>query len=231
LSERVALSWSGGKDSAVTLARLRGDPRWEVAVLLTTVTEGYDRISLHGVRRLLLEAQAHAIGVPLIVAYIPPDATEEIYRIRMEQAFRVLLTGGITTVAFGDLFLEDVRRYREGWLRAIGMKPIFPLWQQDTRCLAETIVRDGFAAILTCVDTTWLRTEFAGRQFDVELLRDLPGDVDPCGERGEFHTFVYDGPIFCHRVPVCVGERVQRGVRTFCDLTLSLSPESKGQSS
>ena len=226
MSELVALSWSGGKDSAMTLARLRSDPRWEVAVLLTTVTEDYDRISLHGVRRLLLEAQAHAIGVPLIVAYIPSDATDEIYRIRMDQAFCVLLTSGITTVAFGDLFLEDVRRYREGWLPTIGMKPIFPLWQQDTRRLAGSFIRDGFAAILTCVDTTWLGMEFAGRQFDADLLRDLPGNVDPCGERGEFHTFVYDGPIFRHRVPVCVGERVQRGVRTFCDLTLSLSPES-----
>ena len=230
MSERVALSWSGGKDSSMTLARLRGDPRWEVAVLLTTVTEEYDRISLHGVRRLLLEAQAHAIGVPLLVAEIPPDATDEMYRIRMEQAFRVLLTEGITTVAFGDLFLEDIRRYRAGWLPTIGMKPIFPLWQLDTRRLAETFIRDGFAAVLTCVDTTWLGEEFAGRQFDTELLRDLPEDVDPCGERGEFHTFVHDGPILRHRVPICVGERVQRGVRTFCDLTFGVSPESKGQS-
>jgi uncharacterized protein (TIGR00290 family) len=219
--ERVALAWSGGKDSSMTLTRLRADLHCEVAVLLTTVTEDYNRISLHGVRRELLEDQAWAVGVPLTVAYIPADATDEIYRARMEQTFRTLLADGITTVAFGDLFLEHVRRYREGWLPTIGVKPIFPLWHEDTRRLAEAFVQEGFAAIVACVDTTWLDPEFVGRQFDAGFLHDLPAHVDPCGERGEFHTFVYDGPIFHHRVPVHTGERVQRGVRVFCDLTLA----------
>jgi len=125
------------------------------------------------------------------------------------------------TVAFGDLFLENVRRYRESWLPTIGVTPIFPLWHQDTRRVAETFVQEGFAAIVTCVDTTWLDAEFAGRQFDAAFLHDLPAHVDPCGECGEFHTFVYDGPSFHHRLPVRVGERVQRGVRVFCDLTLA----------
>ncbi len=221
MPERVALAWSGGKDSSMSLTRLRADLHCEVAVLLTTVTEDYNRISLHGVRRELLEAQALAVRVPLTVAYIPADATEEIYRARMEQAFRTLMADAITTVAFGDLFLEHVRRYREGWLSTLGVKPIFPLWHEDTRRLAETFVQEGFAAIVTCVDATWLESEFAGRQFDAAFLRDLPAHVDPCGERGEFHTFVYDGPIFHHRVPVRVGDRVQRGVCVFCDLTLA----------
>lgn len=219
MAERVALSWSGGKDSGMTLARLRADPHYEVAVLLTTVTEDYNRISSHGVRWELLEAQARAVGVPLTVAYIPADATNEIYQARMEQALRAVLANGITTLAFGDLFLEDVRRYREGWLPTIGMKPIFPLWHEDTRHLAETFVQERFAGIVVCVDTMWLAPEFAGRQFDAAFLHDLPAHVDPCGERGEFHTFVYDGPIFHDRVGIQTGDRVQRGVRLFCDLT------------
>lgn len=229
MAERVALSWSGGKDSGMTLARLHTDTHYEVAVLLTTVTEDYNRISAHGVRRELLEAQARAAGVALTVAYIPADATNEIYQARMEQALRTVLAMGITTVAFGDLFLEDVRRYREGWLPTIGVKPIFPLWHEDTKRLAQTFVQEGFAAIVACVDTTWLDPEFAGRQFDVAFLQDLPAHVDPCGERGEFHTFVYDGPIFHHRVPIQTGERVQRGVRVFCDLTLAPASSRKEQ--
>jgi len=215
---RVALAWSGGKDSTMTLAKLRTDPHYEVDILVTTVTEDYQRISLHGVRRELLEAQAQAVGFPLTVVYIPANATDEIYKARMEQTLRPLLADGITTVAFGDLFLEHVRRYRERWLPTVGITPIFPLWHEDTRRMAEIFLQDGFAAIVACVDTTWLNPEFAGRQYDAAFLRDLPAHVDPCGERGEFHTFVYDGPIFHHRVPVQTGERVQRGGRVFCDL-------------
>ncbi len=218
MPERVAVAWSGGKDSALTLKKLREGTPWEVAALLTTVTEDYDRISLHGVRRELLEAQAQAIGIPLTIAYIPADATDEIYRTRMEQAFRRLREDRITTIAFGDLFLEHVRRYRQDWLPSIGVKPVFPLWHEDTQRLAETFVAEQYSAIVVCVDTTWLNADFVGREFDVAFLRDLPAHVDPCGENGEFHTFVYDGPIFHRGVPVRTGERVQRDVRIFCDL-------------
>lgn len=227
MPERVAVAWSGGKDSSLTLRSLREDTRWEVAALLTTVTEDYDRISLHGVRRELLEAQAQALRIPLTIAYIPGDATDEIYRTQMEQAFRRLREDRITTIAFGDLFLEHVRRYRQDWLPSIGVKPIFPLWHEDTRRLAETFVQEEYAAIVVCVDTTWLDSEFVGREFDAAFLRDLPAHVDPCGEHGEFHTFVYDGPIFHRRVPVRTGERVQRGVRIFCDL-MKAPPSSRG---
>ncbi len=219
MQERVILSWSGGKDSTMTLWAVRADPRYEVAVLLTTVTECYNRVSLHGVRRELLEEQAQAIELPLEIAYIPPDASDEIYRTRMEHPLTRFQMEGIATVAFGDLFLEDVRQYREKWLPAIGLKPIFPIWQTDTAQLARTFIELGFAAVVACVDTKWLAPEFAGREFDASFLRDLPPQVDPCGERGEFHTFVYDGPLFRNAVPIQVGERVQRDERTFCDLT------------
>ncbi len=218
MPERVAVAWSGGKDSSLTLWRLREDTHWEVAALLTTVTEDYDRISMHGVRRELLEAQAQAMGIPLAIAYIPADATDEIFRTRMEQAFCRLREDRITTIAFGDLFLEHVRRYRQDWLPSIGVTPIFPLWHEDTERLAETFVAEGYGAIVVCVDTTWLDAEFVGREFDAAFLRDLPAHVDPCGEHSEFHTFVYDAPIFHRGVPVRIGERVQRGVRIFCDL-------------
>lgn len=203
----------------MTLWAVRADPRYEVAVLLTTVTECYNRVSLHGVRRELLEEQAQAIELPLEIACIPPDASDEIYRTRMEHTLNRLQMEGIATVAFGDLFLEDVRQYREKWLPAIGLKPIFPIWQTDTAQLARTFIELRFAAVVACVDTKWLAPEFAGREFDASFLRDLPPQVDPCGERGEFHTFVYDGPLFRNAVPIQVGERVQRDERTFCDLT------------
>lgn len=203
----------------MTLWAVRADPRYEVAVLLTTVTECYNRVSLHGVRRELLEEQAQAIELPLEIACIPPDASDEIYRTRMEHTLNQFQMEGIATVAFGDLFLEDVRQYREKWLPAIGLKPIFPIWQTDTAQLARTFIELGFAAVVACVDTKWLAPEFAGREFDASFLRDLPPQVDPCGERGEFHTFVYDGPLFRNAVPIQVGERVQRDERTFCDLT------------
>lgn len=227
MRERVTLSWSGGKDSTMTLWVLRADPSYEVAVLLTTVTEGYDRISLHGVRRELLEAQAQALELPLEIATIPPDASDEVYRTRMEQVLRRLQAQGIVTVAFGDLFLEDVRRYREQWLRTIELKPIFPLWHTDTAQLSLAFVEHGFAAVVTCVDTRWLAPELAGRKFDASFLCDLPPQVDPCGERGEFHTFVYDGPLFRHAVPVRIGERVQRDGRTFCDLLHDVTKSQK----
>lgn len=215
---RVLQSWSGGKDSCLALASLRADPEYSVEALLTTVTEGYDRVSMHGVRRALVELQAAALGCPLTVVEIPQRATNAEYESAMETAFGRFRTQGVAAVAFGDLFLADVRRYREEWLARAGMKPIFPIWGEDTRRLAAEFVARGFQAVLTCVDTRVLDPAFAGRRFDRALLADLPATVDPCGERGEFHTFVFDGPAFGRAVPVVLGETVQRDAWRFCDL-------------
>jgi uncharacterized protein (TIGR00290 family) len=217
------LAWSGGKDSSLALAALRDDPTVDVVALLTTVTRDYDRISMHGVRRTVLEAQVRAIGLPLFEASIPVAASNEIY----EQAFGSALDElrreypSLRYIAFGDLFLTDVRAYRERLLTPLGWTPVFPLWGRDTTTLADRFVRDGYRAILTCVDTTQLGAEFAGRDFDSTLLADLPAAVDPCGERGEFHTCVYAGPIFRVALPVRAGEQVLRDGRfQYCDVTL-----------
>lgn len=216
--ERVLMGWSGGKDSALSLHELQGDPGVEVAGLLTTLTEGYDRVSMHAVRRTLLEQQAEAVGVPLHKVYIPQNCTNEIYEARMREALEAFQAQRITTNAFGDLFLEDVRQYRERNLARIGMKAIFPIWGQDTHALARSFVDMGFKAILTCVDPRHLDRSFAGRFFDGTLLEDLPPEVDPCGENGEFHTFVFDGPIFQHPIQCAVGEVVERDGFVFCDV-------------
>jgi uncharacterized protein (TIGR00290 family) len=216
--ERIVQSWSGGKDSCMSLAALLRDERRSVATLLTTVTEGYERVSMHGVRLVLLHQQAAALGLPLDVAFIPQNASNEIYEARMEAALARSREAGVTTIAFGDLFLADVRRYREAWLARTGMMPIFPIWSCDTGNLARRFIDEGFKAVLTCVDTRVLDPAFAGRAFDHALLADLPPTVDPCGENGEFHTFVFAGPIFRRDVPVTRGERVQRDAWCFCDL-------------
>ncbi len=214
----VVLSWSGGKDSVLALRELQGDPSVEVVGLVTTVTEGYDRISMHGVRRALLERQAAALGLPLEIAWIPPAASNREYEGRMAAALERQRRRGVTTVAFGDLFLADVRAYREAWLATCGFTPWFPLWGRDTRTLAEAFVTLGFEAVVTCVDTRVLPASWAGRPFDRAWLRDLPPGVDPCGERGEFHTFVYAGPLFRDAVRFARGEIVQREAWSFCDL-------------
>jgi uncharacterized protein (TIGR00290 family) len=218
LSEPVLLSWSGGKDSALALHALRQMPDVEVAGLLTTVTEDYDRISMHGVRRALLEQQAAAAGLPLHVVLIPRECTNEIYEERMTDVLTGIRESGIRRVAFGDLFLEDIRAYRESRLTAFEMEAMFPLWGQDTAVLARDFLRLGFAAFLVCVDTEALAATFAGRSFDEDLLRDLPPGVDPCGENGEFHTFVHAGPIFRTPVPCRRGAIEDRGRFHFCDL-------------
>lgn len=218
VSDRVLVSWSGGKDSCLTLAEILDKGACSVEALLTTVTEGYDRISMHGVRRSLLEQQAAALGFPLEVVFIPQGATNEVYQARMEAAFERYRGAGVTTIAFGDLFLADIRRYREQWLARAGMTPIFPIWLRDTRMLARQFIDRGFEAILSCVDTRVLECAFAGRSFDAALLADFPDGVDPCGENGEFHTFVSAGPIFRQKVPVARGEVVRRESWCFCDL-------------
>ncbi|CAN5828553.1 ATPase [soil metagenome] len=213
------LSWSGGKDSTAILHEVRRSGEWEIAALLTTVTSGYDRVSVHGVRRTLLETQARSLGLPLATVEISPRAGNDEYQQRTSDALEAFREQEIRTVLFGDLFLEDVRRYREGLLASLGMTAVFPLWGRDTRVLAEDFQAWGYRAVLTCVDAHVLLPDFAGREFDAALLRDLPEGVDPCGENGEFHTFVYDGPLFSEPVRWTHGERVRRDERwEFCDL-------------
>jgi uncharacterized protein (TIGR00290 family) len=220
---RVALAWSGGKDSSLALAALRAEPTVEVVALVTTITRDFDRISIHGVRRTVLEAQIRAIGLPLVESIIPAAASNLIY----EESFATALTGlqqrwpGVQHLAFGDLFLSDVRAYRERLLSRLGWTPVFPLWGRDTAGLAREFVETGYRAVLTCVDTTQLGAEFAGREFDSLLLGELPSGVDPCGERGEFHTCVYDGPIFRQPLVLRTGGRLRRDDRfEYCDVML-----------
>ena len=220
-AEPVILSWSGGKDSSLALAALRADPRYEVVALLTSVTRDYDRISIHGVRRDLLAAQAAAAGLPVIEITLAPQSSNAAY----EEAFTEALAGvraqfpQVKRIAFGDLFLSDVREYRERLIAPSGLGAIFPLWGKDTVQLANEFIAAGFRAHVVCVDTTQLAATFAGREFDASFLAELPNGVDPCGERGEFHTFVSDGPILAVPVQVRRGDVVIRENRfAFCDL-------------
>ena len=189
-----------------------------VTALLTTVTEGYERISMHGVRRELLERQARSIGLPLHEVRIPPQCVNPIYEARMEEALRVHYAQGVRKVAFGDIFLEDLRVYREKNLARIGMTALFPIWKRDTRELIRLFHAQRFRAIAVCVDPKVLDRRFAGRELDESFFPDLPPGVDPCGENGEFHTFVFDGPIFRSPIPVRTGEIVDRDSFIFCDL-------------
>jgi uncharacterized protein (TIGR00290 family) len=221
VKKSVVLSWSGGKDSALALDALSRNPEVEVVALLTSVTRSYDRISVHGVRRSMLEAQVARLGLPLFEILLDPNCTNDAY----EAAFRAVLQEirfdfpRVGHIAFGDLFLEDVRAYRERLLSGTGFEPMFPIWGLDTAGLARRFIADGFSARLVCVDTTQLDARFAGRLFDEQLLADLPKTTDPCGERGEFHTFVSDGPQFNSPIPYRVGETVLRDERfMFCDI-------------
>ena len=220
---RVALAWSGGKDSALTLAALRAEPTVEIVALVTTITRDFDRISMHGVRRSVLEAQVRAIGLPLIESIIPAAASNAAY----EEAFATALADlhrrwpDVERLAFGDLFLADVRAYRERLLSGLGWTPVFPIWGRDTAVLARQFIDTCYRAVLTCVDTTQLPAQFAGREFDSVLLGELPRGVDPCGERGEFHTCVYEGPIFRQPLVLRTGERLRRDGRfEYCDVML-----------
>jgi uncharacterized protein (TIGR00290 family) len=214
---RLALSWSGGKDSALTLWSLRRR-RVEPEALITTVTETYDRVSIHGVRRELLARQAEALGIPLVEVVIPPDCVNEIYDARMSRAFAAEPLSTVAAVAFGDLFLEDVRAYREERLASAGRRGVFPLWGRDTAGLAREFLDAGFEATLVCVDPRVLDGSFAGRRYDEALLSDLPDGVDPCGENGEFHTFVSAGPLFAEPIACERGQIVERDGFVFCDL-------------
>lgn len=218
--QRVLLSWSSGKDSAWALHVLRHRDDVELVGLVTTVNEAFDRVAMHAVRRELVEAQARAAGLPLRVVHLPWPCSNEIYEARVAEAIRGALADGVTHMAFGDLFLEDVRDYRIRQLAGTGITPMFPLWgtADDTPALARAMVDAGLRAIVTCVDPRQLPAEFVGRTFDDALLADLPAGVDPCGERGEFHSFCYAGPMFRREIPVVPGDIVTRDGFTFADL-------------
>ncbi|HUT55226.1 MAG TPA: diphthine--ammonia ligase [bacterium] len=208
-------SWSGGKDSALALYKVMRGSQYRVASLLTTVTQGYDRISMHGVRVELLEAQARSIGLPLVKVMIPQKASNETYEDRMKAELLRQKARGIDTVIFADIYLEDLRKYREDKLAIVGMKAAFPLWKIPTIELAREFIDLGFKTIITCVDTQALDKKFSGRLFDDSFLAELPPGVDPCGENGEFHSFAFAGPIFKTPIKFTVGEQVLREDRFY----------------
>lgn len=217
--EKVLVSWSGGKDSAMALREILESQQYQVAALLTTVTAEYDRISMHGVRCSLLERQSWSLGLPLDKVLISKESPNEEYETRMAQTLMKHMASGVTSVVFGDIFLEDLRKYREKNLAILGMKAVFPLWKRDTGQLMQSFIALGFKAITVCIDTQALDGQFAGRIINRQFMIDLPKTADICGENGEYHSFVYDGPIFKRSIPYKVGETVLRDDRFYyCDL-------------
>jgi uncharacterized protein (TIGR00290 family) len=212
------LSWSGGKDSCLTLWKLQRDPGLRVEALLTTVTRDYDRISMHGVRCALLQRQAENLGLPLHTVSISKGSSNADYEAEMGRALSHYRGLGVAQVAFGDLFLEDIRAYRQKLLDAHRMQGVYPLWGRDTAQLVREFIALGFRSVVVCVDPTKLDPRFAGRIIDAAFLAELPAGVDPCGENGEFHSFVFDGPCFTQPVRFALGERVCRESFWFCDL-------------
>jgi uncharacterized protein (TIGR00290 family) len=222
MREKVIVAWSGGKDSALALYEVLKSGSYEVLELLTTVTKDYDRISIHGVRRVLLEQQAKALRIPLEEMFITKGASDAEYEGELLKTLKRHRDNGVFSVVFGDIFLEDVRKYRERILAKAGMNGIFPLWKRDTKELAQKFINLGFKAIITSIDSNVLGKDFVGREYDEKFLSDLPANVDPCGENGEFHSFVYDGPLFCEGTGFKKGEIVLRDNRFYyCDLLLT----------
>jgi uncharacterized protein (TIGR00290 family) len=225
---RAWLAWSSGKDSAWALHTIREQNEFEVVALLTTVNSAYQRVAMHAVRESLLELQAAAAGLPLVKVTIPSRCSNEIYEQAMSAAMAQARAEEVHHVVLGDLFLEDIRAYREARLAACGMTPVFPLWRRDTRQLANEMLAGGLSAYLTCVEPKKLNRSFAGRRFDASLLADLPSGVDPCGENGEFHTFACAGPMFRAPIGVTVGEIVDRDGFVFADLVPCASASGAG---
>jgi uncharacterized protein (TIGR00290 family) len=217
---KALISWSSGKDSAFALHEVRRSGEFDVVGALTSVTETFGRVSIHGVRQEILQAQCEAVGLPSRIVPIPYPCPNEMYEARMGEAVTKAVQDGITHMIFGDLFLADVRAYREQKLAGTGITPVFPLWGRPTRELAQAMIASGLEAYLATVDLKKLPAEFAGRSFDTQLLANLPDGIDPCGENGEFHTCVVAGPIFTRRIPVTAGERVERDGYGYCDLVL-----------
>jgi len=220
---RALISWSSGKDCAFALHEVRRAGEFDVVGALTTVTETFDRVSIHGVRQEILRAQCEAAGLAQLIVPIPYPCSNEIYEARMGEATAAAVRDGITHMIFGDLFLTDIRAYREQKLAGTGITPIFPLWDRPTPALAQAMITSGLEAYLATVDLNKLPAEFVGRKFDAQLLADLPEGVDPCGENGEFHTCVVAGPMFSRRLAVETGERVTRDGYAYCDLVLTAS--------
>jgi uncharacterized protein (TIGR00290 family) len=221
MKKKLLISWSSGKDSAWTLYRLQQQDEYEIAGLLTTMNAAFDRVAMHGTRRELLEAQAQAAGLPLLTVPLPWPCSNEHYESAMSVACAQAVRQGIELVAFGDLFLEDVRRYREEKLAGTGLTPVFPLWGEPTRELVREMIGAGTRARIVCVDPLKLPAEFAGRDLDEAVLEAMPAGVDPCAERGEFHTVAYAGPMFRHCIPIESGEVVERDGFVFADVRLA----------
>jgi uncharacterized protein (TIGR00290 family) len=217
---RALISWSSGKDSAFALHEVRRAGEFDVVGALTTVTETFERVSIHGVRQEILRGQLDAAGLPPRVVPIPYPCPNEIYEARMGEAIACAVRAGVTHIIFGDLFLADIRAYREAKLAGTGITPVFPLWERPTLPLAHAMIESGMEAYIATVDLKKLPAEFAGRRFDLQLLADLPDGVDPCGENGEFHTCVTAGPFFSWRLAVVTGERVERDGYGYCDLVM-----------
>jgi uncharacterized protein (TIGR00290 family) len=219
MAEKVLLSWSGGKDSVLALRTLQKNGNFQIVALVTTITKGYDRVSMHGIRRILLEQQADSIGIHLEKIFIADNASNEEYESKFSEVVLEYKKMGINSIVFGDIFLEDIRRYREDLLRGIGMSGLFPIWAKNSMELANIFIKSGFKAVITCVDSRAIDKSFAGREYDEQFLSDLPAGVDPCGENGEFHTFVYGGHIFKIPIIFAKGEVVFRDNRFYyCDL-------------
>jgi uncharacterized protein (TIGR00290 family) len=216
--EKVLFCWSGGKDSAIALYEVRRSKRYQIAALLVTINKDYDRISMHGVPRALVEQQAGSLGLPIEEVFISRSSSNEEYESKMREVLTKFKQDGIPSVAFGDIFLEEVRKYREDNLSKIGMEGIFPIWGKDTAELVRSFIMLGFQAVVTCVDSKVLDKRFVGRMLDKDFLAELPPNVDPGGENGEFHSFVFDGPIFKQRINYTLGESVLRDSFYFCDL-------------
>ncbi len=231
MPKKTLLSWSSGKDSAWALQVLRRRIDLEVVGLVTTLNEVHQRVAIHGVRRQLLEHQAEAVGLPLHIVDLPSPCSNDQYECAMRSLISETRDSGVECMAFGDLFLEDIRRYREEKMAGTGMAPLFPLWKMDTRLLANEMIGQGLRAYVSCLDPKTVPAGFAGREFDHELLRSLPPDVDPCGENGEFHTFAFDGPMFAQPLRIAPGEVVERDGFVYADLLLQNRerPESNTQ--
>jgi len=221
VSRKLLLSWSSGKDSAWALRCLRQSGDYEVVGLLTTLNAAFDRVAMHGTRRALLEAQARAAGLPLRTVPLPWPCSNEHYEAAMRAACDTAIADGVGAMAFGDLFLEDVRRYRIDRLQGTGIEPVFPVWGLDTHQLARDMIAAGLRSRIVCVDPKKLSREFAGRDFDADFLGDLPPGVDPCGENGEFHSVVYAGPMFREPIPIESGEVVERDGFVFADVRVA----------
>ncbi len=219
--KRVLVSWSSGKDSAWTLHLLRQRTDYEVIGLLTTVNSQFGRVAMHGTRQSVLEAQANAAELPLWIVPLPWPCSNEIYETRMREVCQRAVDAGVAGVAFGDLFLRDIRSYREAQLKPTGLEPLFPVWEQPTAALAREMIRAGLRARLTCVDLKQLSASFAGREFETELLNDLAPEIDPCGERGEFHTCVYAGPMFKAPIALEPGDTIMRDGFAYADFRVT----------